>query len=284
MTIRKMIEAVSNELLAQGVEAAATEARFLVESLCKLDRKQLLMHSDMILTDTEVARIEEAVQRRLAGWPLQYILGRWEFYGYPFIVGEGVLIPRADTEALVEAALNAMKELPKPAVADLCSGSGCIAVAVAKQRADSRVMAVEFSEEAYPYLEQNIALNEAANVAPVKGNVVGEVSLGFADTFDIIVSNPPYIKTSDMRTLQREVRFEPSVALDGRKDGLYFYREITRRWKPCLKAGGRLLYEVGFDQAEAVCAILQENGIESIETKNDLNGIARVVSGKKAIS
>ncbi len=283
MTIRKMIEAVSDELLTQGVEAAPTEARFLVESLCKLNRKQLLMHRDMILTDTEVARIEEAVQRRLAGWPLQYLLGRWEFYGYPFIVGEGVLIPRADTETLVEAALTVMKELPKPAVADLCSGSGCIAVALAGQRADSRVMALEFSEEAYPYLEQNIALNEATNVAPVKGNVVGEVSLGFADTFDVIVSNPPYIKTSDMRTLQREVRFEPSIALDGRKDGLYFYREITRRWKPCLRAGGSLLYEVGFDQAEAVCAILQENGFEGIETKNDLNGIARVVSGKKAM-
>lgn len=279
MTIKTMIQQAADELLAAGVEAAAAEARFLVESLCALDRKQMLMHSNMLLTDDEVASVERAVRKRGTGYPLQYLIGRWEFYGLPFVVGEGVLIPRADTETLVDEALDVMQDITKPAVADLCSGSGCIAVAVAKRRPDCRVMAVEASEEAYHYLEKNIILNEAQNVAPVKADVLGGISLNLAGAFDVIVSNPPYIKTDDMEKLQREVLFEPSVALDGRGDGLHFYREITRRWKQCLKPGGALLYEVGYDQADEVSAILLQNGFDNIRNRNDLNGIARVVSG-----
>lgn len=284
MTIKTMIQQATNELLASGVEAAATEARFLVESLCALDRKQMLVHSNMILTDDEVASVESAVRKRGTGYPLQYLIGRWEFYGLPFEVGEGVLIPRPDTETLVDEALAVMEPIAKPAVADLCSGSGCIAVAIAKKRPDCRVMAVEVSEEAYPYLEKNIALNQTGNVAPVKADVLGGISLSMAGAFDVIVSNPPYIKTDDMEKLQREVLFEPSVALDGHRDGLYFYREITRRWKQCLKPGGVLLYEVGYNQADEVSAILLQNGFEDIQQKNDLNGIARAVSGVRTAS
>ena len=281
MTIKKMTETVKNELLAAGVETPALEARFLVEALCGVSRKDMILSGEMMLTDDEVNSITDATSKRTIGFPLQYLLGKWEFFGYPFYVGEGVLIPRPDTEILVQAVLDMMKEQPKPAVADLCSGSGCIAVSIAKQRADSRVMAVELSQEAYPYLERNIELNNTVNVVPVQGDVLGALSEKFTGAFDIIVSNPPYIKTGDMRKLQREVRYEPDIALDGRKDGLHFYRGITAKWKSCLKDGGILLFETGADQAAEVAAILEENGLAQVAVTKDLNGIDRVVSAVK---
>ncbi|MFA9380072.1 MAG: peptide chain release factor N(5)-glutamine methyltransferase, partial [Acetanaerobacterium sp.] len=191
----------------------------------------------------------------------------------------GVLIPRPETEVLVREALEAVSTIKNPAVADLCSGSGCIAIAIARERADARVTAVEKYDDAYAFLERNLERNEVKNVLPIKADALGEFSQSLEGAFDLIVCNPPYIKTSDMRTLQREVRFEPSEALDGRQDGLYFYREITRRWMPCLTAGGRLIYETGYDQGAAVSEILQTNGFEQVGITRDYNDIDRVVYG-----
>ncbi len=282
MTTKRTIESVKKEFAAAGIENPQREARFLVEGICRVLRGGMFLHSDMLLTDSEQEQIEHAVQKRLVGWPLQYLIGEWEFYGYPVYVGEGVLIPRPETELLVEQTLNILRDMQKesPVVADLCSGSGCIAIAVGREYPGVRVTAVEKYEDAYGYLERNIARNGAENVLPVKADVLGPLCQSLAGTFDVIVSNPPYIKTEDMKTLQSEVRFEPSEALDGRQDGLHFYREITKRWKTCLVPGGTLLYEIGLNQGEDVAAILRENGFADVQIKQDYNKLDRMVCGR----
>ncbi len=281
MTVKKTAERVKKELSAAGFETAQRESRFLVEGICRLTRGGMFLHSDMLLTDAEQMQIEEALQKRLAGWPLQYLIGEWDFYGYPVFVGEGVLIPRPETELLVREALVVLsnKKKREAVVADLCSGSGCIAVAIARECRSARVTAVERYDEAYGYLERNIERNGTQNILPLKADVLGPLSQSLASTFDIIVCNPPYIKTEDMKNLSREVRFEPSEALDGRRDGLHFYREITKRWKTCLVPKGVILYEIGFDQGAEVAQILTDNGFEQVEIKQDYNGLDRIVSG-----
>lgn len=279
MTIKKIAESVKKELAAAGIDTAQRESRFLVEGICRLSRGRMFLHSDMILTDSEREQVALAVKKRLEGWPLQYLIGEWDFYGYPIYVGEGVLIPRPETELLVRDALRALSALNKksPAVADLCSGSGCIAIAIAREYADARVTAVEKYDDAYGYLERNIERNEASNVLPVKDDVLGPLAGSLEGMFDVIVCNPPYIRTEDLATLQKEVQFEPVEALDGKEDGLYFYREITKLWKPCLAPGGTMLFEIGYDQGESVSQILRENGFSWVEVRRDYNELDRIV-------
>ncbi len=279
MTIKKTADAVKEQLKAAGIESPLREARFLVESLCKLHRGDIFLHGDMILTDEEQKRIDDAVQKRLGGFPLQYLAGIWEFYSCPFFVGEGVLIPRPETELLVDKALSSLQPIAQPVVADLCSGSGCVAVAIARKRQDARLTAVEKSPEAFAYLERNVEYNKAGNVLPLLADALGPITKELTGTFDMIVCNPPYITTQEMKELSVEVGFEPAMALDGLADGLHFYRELTPLWKPCLKPGGAILYEIGFSQAKAVAEILEANGFEHVTVTTDLSGLDRVVAG-----
>ena len=254
-------------------ESHSFEAFELLAGCAGLSRTQVLTGS-IELSGEQIQTIDAALLRRLNGEPLQYILGEWTFYGRPFSVGEGVLIPRADTETLVEAALSLASVVEKPQIADLCAGSGCIAVTLARELSGALVDAFEKSKEAYSYLTRNIARHGAA-VRPF----LFDVCASSAGLYDMIVSNPPYLSGEDMAHLQREVSFEPSMALAGGADGLGFYRIITRRWKSNLKNGGALLYEVGAGQADSVSAILSENGFADICTWRDLCGIIRVVGG-----
>lgn len=254
-------------------ESPSFEAFELLAGCAGLSRTQVLTGS-FELSGEQVQTIDAALLRRLNGEPLQYILGEWTFYGRPFSVGEGVLIPRADTETLVEAALSLASAVEKPHIADLCAGSGCIAVTLARELSGSSVDAFEKSGEAYSYLTRNIARHGAA-VRPF----LFDVCASSAGLYDMIVSNPPYLSAADMARLQKEVSFEPAMALAGGADGLDFYRIITRRWKPNLKNGGALLYEVGAGQSDSVSAILSENGFSDICTWRDLCGIIRVVGG-----
>lgn len=256
-------------------ESPSFEAFELLAGCAGLSRTQVLTGSSE-LSDEQIRTIDAALLRRLNGEPLQYILGEWTFYGRPFSVGEGVLIPRADTETLVEAALSLASVVEKPQIADLCAGSGCIAVTLARELSGASVDAFEKSKEAFSYLTRNIARHGAA-VRPF----LFDVCASSAGLYDMIVSNPPYLSGEDMAHLQREVSFEPSMALAGGADGLDFYRIITRRWKSNLKNGGALLYEVGAGQADSVSAILSENGFADICTWRDLCGIIRVVGGIK---
>lgn len=227
-------------------------------------------------------KIMEIVRRRSEGYPLQYLLGEWEFYGYPFKVGKGVLIPRPDTETLVEHTLAACRQIENkyPKIIDLCSGSGCIAVTLKKEIPEAEVFAVEISDEAIKYLKQNAELNNA-DITIIQGDVLDEKLQQSLLDFDIIVSNPPYLTGEEMQELQREVAFEPELALFGGNDGLGFYRRLTAIWKNSLKISGYLLYEFGMGQHSAVSEILAENGFTDITLQKDAAGIIRTISGKK---
>lgn len=215
--------------------------------------------------------------KRKAGVPLQYLLGEWEFYGLPFKVGRGVLIPRADTEALVDVALDLIGNTPKPLILDLCSGSGCIAVTLSHLLPHAAVTALEISEVALGYLRQNVELNGCA-VEIVSGDVYAYTH---PEPLHLIVSNPPYIPRHVIGSLQAEVQHEPRRALDGGRDGLSFYRAIAARYLSQLLVGGWICFEVGIGQSEQVAGILRQNGYGGIGVENDANGIPRVVFGRR---
>jgi len=215
------------------------------------------------------------LEARADGYPLQYLLGEWEFYGLPLQVGPGVLIPRQDTETLVDTALGILKRGGKanPEVLDICSGSGCIAIAVKFNFPGANVTALEFSQKAYLYLEKNIALN-GVDVTPIHGDLR---DYKHPAPVDMIVSNPPYIPKGDIAGLQAEVSHEPVMALDGGEDGLTFFREIARLYRGQFAPGGVLLLEIGAGQQERVAEILASYGYADIRAVKDLNGIVRVM-------
>lgn len=246
-----------------------------------VDKNPLFKPNEDVPEEAET-KIRSLVKRLTEGEPLQYLLGEWEFWGYPFKVGKGVLIPRPDTETLVEAALAiCRRNAPDaPKIADLCSGSGCIAVTLKKELPRSEVYAVELSEAALGYLRENVKRNNT-DVKIIAADVLDPETSEHLGGFDIIVSNPPYLTEEDMADLQTEVAKEPAMALFGGEDGLDFYRKMTRLWKSSLKAGGFLCYEFGMGQHEAVEEILKRNNFTDIEFAKDAGGIIRTVTARK---
>lgn len=228
------------------------------------------------------SKILSLVKKRSEGYPLQYLLGQWEFYGYPFKVNENVLIPRADTELIIENVLEICRKnnLKSPKIADLCSGSGCIAITLKKQIPSAEVYAMEISEKAVEIIHSNAVLNN------VEINILNDDVLNpkteNLPIFDIIVSNPPYLTQQEMDTLQKEVTFEPSLALFGGADGLDFYRRMTSIWKNFLRKDGWLIYESGDGQHEDIKNILGKNNFYNITLSRDLNNIIRNVTAQKS--
>ncbi len=262
-----------------GLEAAAFEAAQLCGAVVGMSRTQLLAQREALLTPEQEKKLLALANQRAAGYPLQYLIGEWEFYGAAFSVGEGVLIPRADTETLCEQVI-ALIGKREATVLDLCSGSGCIAITLARECPNCTVYAVEKSPQAYTYLERNITRNQSTVKAICADACSAETAAGLPE-LDLIVSNPPYLTAVDMTVLQREVRHEPEMALRGGEDGLFFYRELTRLWKNRLKPDGWLFYEIGMGQADAVRGILEQNGLESVCTARDLCGIIRTIGAKR---
>lgn len=261
----------AKESLCGISDEQALEAKLIVANILELEPNQLAFSSKTL----EHTEIDKIIERRKKGEPLQYIFGKWWFYKSEFLVGEGVLIPRQDTEHLVETGLELIKDRNSPKVADLCSGSGCVAISIALERPDAEVLALEKYSAAYEWLNKNIEHNKVYNVNAIKADVLQE----YDGEFDLIVCNPPYIPIKEKETLSKEVLNEPHTALFGGDDGLFFYREITRKWKKNLKEGGKLAFEVGFDEAEAVAEILKMEGFIKVETKSDLLDVQRVVFG-----
>lgn len=263
-----------------GIENYSQEAFYIIEKATGIKKHELPIKEKMPADQSLIDEVNSLVVRRKSGEPLQYILGEWEFYSLNFKVGEGVLIPRQDTETLVDFALEELKGKSEPVVADLCSGSGCIAISIEKNCENSKVFAVELSDMAIPYLQININENDSS-VKIIKGNVCDEKILNNLPQLDMIVSNPPYLTAEDMKSLQKEVTYEPCMALDGGEDGLHFYRAITSLWKDKLKENGVLAFECGINQHNQIKEILEENGFKNICFKEDLCGIIRVVAGYK---
>ena len=264
------------DILARaGIESPGLEARLLIESATGMSRAAQIACADKEL-DCEQALLELA-EKRAKRYPLQYILGSWSFMGIELKVGEGVLIPRDDTEVLVDLCLGYLKDVESPRAVDLCAGSGAIGIAL-NRLANASVTAVELSDRAYYFLLQNI---KNTDITPLKGDVTECYNSFKEEYFDLIVSNPPYIKTNELKTLQPEVGFEPETALDGGADGLVFYREITRLWTPLLKRGGAMAFELGEGQAEPVAAMLERHGYSDIKTALDLGGTKRAIIAVK---
>lgn len=266
-------------LADNGVENAGFEARQLLE-FAGIDRMRMLTEPNGEVSEELGESVARLVEKRVSGYPLQYLLGEWEFYGLPFRVGEGVLIPRQDTEVLAEVALDFLNTLPESerVALDLCAGSGCIGITLAKL-ACARVTLVEKSDKAFAYLKENIALNEVESLCnAVSGDVLDE-SADFGE-FSVIVSNPPYVTKAEMERLQREVRYEPEMALFGGDDGLDFYRRLIPQYTKSLKDGGLLAVEIGDSQERAVMEIFAQNGYAPHGAK-DSGGFCRVVYAVK---
>lgn len=281
MTIREIYNSGKKALESCGVESPAFDAMCLVEKVFGITRHDMIVHRNIEANEELRNKFFEYIEKRKRRVPLQYILGKWNFMGMDFHVGEGVLVPREDTEVLVYECADRLKGVEHPKILDLCGGSGAVAIGVASIIQDSEIISLELSDKAYYYLEKNIKENNMINVKAVKGDVFSDSSNKEFFGLDAIISNPPYIPTSDIKTLQKEVQSEPKMALDGGEDGLIFYREIGEKWIRNLKPGGIIAVEVGMGQSEDVAAIFMKNGISDIKIIEDINGIDRVVSGKK---
>lgn len=264
-----------------GIEAAQLEARELVCYAADKSREQLYRDMHLYVSAELEKRVDDLVQRRLAGEPVAYIIGEWEFYGLPLDISRDVLIPRSDTELLAERGIARAREAGEGArVLDLCAGSGCVGLAVAANVPACRVVLGELSEGALRTCKQNVRRNQLnARVTCMSVDALEAPSPTLWD-FDVIVCNPPYIPSGDIAGLDVSVKdYEPHMALDGGEDGLDFYRTIAAKWKSALRLGGALCFEVGMGQAPDVEEILALNGYENIQTAQDTQGIWRVVEG-----
>ena len=280
MTYKELYQQGCEELETVGIAEARTDARLLLEWCCGTDRGTLLAHGDRSVSQAEYERYAACIARRGSRVPLQYITGEQEFMGLTYMVNENVLIPRQDTEVLVEEVMRHLHDSMR--LLDMCTGSGCILLSLLHSSNDCTGVGVDLSQGALKTAGVNAARILGAEWQSCVTLRQGDLFAGLdeADKFDIIVSNPPYIRTDVIETLMPEVReYEPVSALDGHEDGLFFYRRITAQAGRFLQGGGMLVLEIGYDQGEAVRLLMEEAGYTEIEVIKDYAGLDRVVCG-----
>ena len=274
MTYREAVEFGTKCLTDAGVPDAALDAWYLLQMVCKIERSYYYVHGEEDITQDAQKDYEIAVQKRAEHIPLQYIIGEQEFMGLRFKVNSNVLIPRQDTETLVEQVLKIVK--PGMKVLDLCTGSGCVLISVLKNAPELTGMGSDISKTALLVAKENAKLHEV-DAEWVRSDLFDNIT----ETFDVIMANPPYIPTGEILSLMPEVRdFEPENALDGGADGLDFYRKITGQVKDYLNPGGYVYMEIGYDQGEAVSELMRNAGFTEVEVIKDLARNDRVVKGK----
>ena len=265
---------------AAGVFDPTRAARELICAASGKTNAEFVRDSRLYIPPEVEREVNDLAARHLAGEPVAYLIGEWEFYGLPLDISRAVLIPRPDTEVLAAHAIEAAQECKEPRVLDLCAGSGCIGLAVAKHVPSARVTLGELDEEAIKVCRQNVRRNDLSGRVSVVRIDAREKPSRQLGEFDVIVSNPPYIPTADIETLDASVRdHEPHLALDGGVDGLDFYRAICEKWRDALRPQGKLLFEVGIGQADAVLRLMRASGFGDVEIVKDLNDIPRVVYG-----
>ncbi len=277
MNVFEVLKKGTEILKVNNIDDYDFDAFCLLEEAFSLTRNDYFMKRFEEADEEKVNHFFKYIDRRVSGEPLQYILGKWSFMDCEFYVGPGVLIPRSDTEILVETAIDYIKNNDVKIVFDLCAGSGCVGISVASVFPDIQVYCVELSDVAFSYLEKNIILNNVKNVKALKGDInkiCDEVDMG---NIDVLLSNPPYIITSEIESLSREVKKEPYMALDGGEDGFTFYDIILERWLFSMKRGSFAAFECGETQAPVLEKKFRTVS-DDIHIYNDLNGIQRVVS------
>ena len=263
----------------ENTQDASFYARQLLQQVSGMSQVQFLAHQQEYAPAEVIRAMEAGVSRLLEGEPLAYVLGEWEFYGLKIQVTPDVLNPRDDTCALAQLAKGQALFLPEsPRILDLCTGSGCIGLAIASRIKDARVTLADISKEALAVARKNTQANKfSSRVSCVQADALAEPS-AFLGKFDMIVSNPPYIDAEDMRTLEPSVAdFEPHLALYGGEDGLDFYRAIVKNYKTALKPGGYIAFEFGEDQGDDICEILKENGFTILDRTRDYHDTERAV-------
>lgn len=278
----KLLEDAAQRFEKAGVQDAMLNARELLGKALGCDCRSLEF-AEKIKDESDgeaVQEFESLCLRRLNGEPLQYLVGEWEFYGLTFKVGEGVLIPRQDTETLVDMVLKKAPKDKALTVVDLCAGSGCIGIALEKNLQCEQVVGVELSDKTLEYMKQNIKLNHSKMQA-IKGDVTDAETADKLPMADVLTANPPYLTSNDMKQLQREVSFEPQGALFGGEDGLDFYRHILINFKGRLKTGGLIAFEIGMGMEDDVMTMLVRHGFENVRAHKDLCGVFRCITGFK---
>lgn len=278
-TILSVLDWTTQRFGSGGSASARLDAQLLLAFALGCKRMQLYTQFDKPLGEAELTRFRELVKRRLAGEPVAYLLGEQEFWSQPLWVSPAVLIPRRDTETLIEAVIAQWKDVASPRIADVCTGSGAIAIALAKERAQADLVATELSADALTMAARNL---ERAGVSARVRLLQADLLEGVDGPFDIIVSNPPYIPTADLANLMADVRAEPVMALDGGPDGLVLIRRLIEQAASRLATGGLFAMEHGFDQGAAVRALLVAPTWRDVQTKRDLGGHERVTLARRA--
>ena len=281
LTLKQLYKVGTVKLDEEGIEEFSLDAWYLLEYVTGVSKAMYFAEPERAVSEDNADRYIDCIRRRAAHIPLQHITGEQEFMGYPFCVNEHVLIPRQDTEVLVEEAIQVMR--PKMKVLDMCTGSGCIVLSILKMcrekyyMTDLQGIGADVSEEALKVAREN-GRRLGVPVTWIQSDLFAKIPE--EEKYDVIVSNPPYIETAVIDTLQEEVRLhDPYIALDGKEDGLYFYRRIISEAGKYLKTQGKLMFEIGCDQAEAVEELMKNAGYEQITVKKDLAGLDRVVYG-----
>lgn len=273
MTLKQLYSFCSEEL--SFTDSGEFEALCLFNDILGFSKEQIYLDNKDV-TESDILKLQKAIQRRKQGVPLQYILGKWDFYDLTFNVGEGVLIPRPETEMLVDFTLEKVKNTEHPVIFDLCAGTGCIGLTVAKHCKDATVFLLEKEENAVKYLMENKDMLKLDNTYIINDDLF-TVDLSKLPDADIILSNPPYIQSGEISQLQREVLFEPVSALDGGVDGLDFYRNIADRWCGKVKKDGFIALECGEEQSNAIIELFNGKYCEK-QVIFDFNNIDRIVT------
>lgn len=268
------------ELSLSGCDSPEFDVQQLFDFCLNINKTQLLLKANENIDDIKLDFFNECFEKRKNRVPLQYILGEWDFYKYTFKVGEGVLIPRPETELIPEYIYSKLQKNPPKVVYDLCTGSGCLGLTIAKLFPMCKVYCIDISDDAIKYANLNRERLEADNVTVIKADVLDASSplgLPFAD---VIISNPPYIRSEEISSLQTEVQYEPKLALDGGEDGLLFYRALKENWFPFLNLGGFMILECGENQATEILELFltKAKGAKIIKDGQD---IERIVVLKK---
>lgn len=275
MTWQMALRQGEDFLAEMQIADSAIDAWYLLEYCADIDRTWFLLNRGEEIPDSVYQKYQEALKKRSLHIPLQHLTGEQEFMGLPFHVNENVLIPRQDTETLVEEVLKVVKREDR--ILDLCTGSGCIVISIVKFADHVTGMGADLSEQALAVAREN-ARNLQADVTFAKSDLFEQIE----EKFDCIVSNPPYIATDQINSLMEEVRdHEPRMALDGKEDGLFFYRKIIAESHAYLKERGWLFFEIGCDQGDVVSAMMRHAGYENVKVKKDLAGLDRVVMGQR---
>jgi release factor glutamine methyltransferase len=279
VTVADALREATKELRAASVEEPRREAATLLAATIARDRAFLVAHSDDALAPDALKLFRARVSRRASGEPTQYITGRQEFYGLDFEVSPAVLIPRPETELLVETALELLRGVGEPRLCDVGTGSGCVAVALLHERADARAVAVDISEDALRVAARNAARHSVSDRLALVASDCFDALDPAAHRFDLVASNPPYVAEGDLDTLQREVReHEPRLALTPGGDGLSVVRRLLEESPRFLRGGGCLVFEIGYDQHEAVRQLIDARVWTLLEIYEDLQGIPRTVA------